>query len=121
MEESGQDNETKWTEKHSLGNKEVPGLLAKMKRKGRSADAAERKNMSADEAVEESGEDSNPRPLAKKKRKKNIKSDTAVDKERKEGKGNVGKGEEETLNDDVHVYTKGQKLAMVADLFMNHR
>ncbi len=35
--------------------------------------------------------------------KKNIKSDTAVGKERKEGEGNEGKGEEETLNDDVHV------------------
>ncbi len=53
--------------------------------------------------------------------KKNIKSDTAFGKERKEGNGNVDEGEEETLNDDVHVYVKGQKLAMVGDLFINHR
>jgi hypothetical protein len=32
----------------------------------------------------------------------------------------MGKGEEETLNGGVHVYVKGQKLAMVEDLFMNH-
>ncbi len=36
-----------------------------MKRKGRSADVAERKKASADESVEESGEDSNPSPRPK--------------------------------------------------------
>ncbi len=96
-------------------------MQAKMKWKGRSAGAAERKKMSADESVEDSEADSDPSPPAKKKLKKNIKSDTAVGKEKKKGKGNVGEVKKETLNDDVHVYVKGQKLATVSNLFMNHR
>ncbi len=87
VDKSGKDNNNKCQETHFLGNKEVPGLQAKMKRKGRSADVAERKKTSADKSVEESREDSDPSPLAKKKLKKNIKSDTAVGKERKEGEG----------------------------------
>ncbi len=57
--------------------------------------------------MEDSGEDSNPSHLAKKKLKKNINSDTEVGKERKEGKVNVDKGIKETINNDVHVYMKG--------------
>jgi hypothetical protein len=77
--------------------------------------------MTSDESVEDSGEDSNPSHLARKKLKKNINSDTDVGKERKEVKGNVDKGIKETSNNDVYVYVKGRKLAMVSDLFMNHR
>ncbi len=63
MEESGKDNDNECQETHFLGNKKVPGLQAKMKWKGRSADATERKKLSADESVEESREDSDPSPI----------------------------------------------------------
>jgi hypothetical protein len=33
----------------------------------------------------------------------------------------VDEGIKETSNFDVHVHVKGQKLALVSDLFMNHR
>ena len=33
----------------------------------------------------------------------------------------MDKGIKETSNIDVHLYVKGQKLALALDLFMNHR